>query len=210
MAKSTNVFKIRGRVGNVVFCERDGKVYVRTLPLKVKDPQTEKQMAVRNRFRTAVAFYQQLRQSPVGEMWSRTASLEQTSSSALFMRKNLKMFNPNGEIDNFDGLLLATGSRMTVNDLSASVDANDRVTLTWRGGQANHYLDNEDRLHVVVLYSDRTFSPQLVEGVEARRGEGSATFRLERGKDESVHVYCFFEDPVKGTFSDSQHVFLPA
>jgi len=39
-----------GRIGNVVSCLRHGKYYLRTLPVKVNHPDTEKQLAQRMRF----------------------------------------------------------------------------------------------------------------------------------------------------------------
>jgi hypothetical protein len=39
-----------GKIGNVVSCLRHGKYYLRTLPVKVNHPNTEKQLAQRMRF----------------------------------------------------------------------------------------------------------------------------------------------------------------
>lgn len=45
-----------GKIGNLVSCYRYGKYYLRTLPAKVKQPNTPKQLAARQKFKLAQAF----------------------------------------------------------------------------------------------------------------------------------------------------------
>ncbi len=50
-----------GKVGNVVSCYRHGKYYLRTLPVKVNQPDTDKQLAQRMRFRLVQSFLQSVK-----------------------------------------------------------------------------------------------------------------------------------------------------
>lgn len=206
MAEISSIFKIKGRIGNTIFSVRNGKYYARAVPASVSNPNTEKQQAVRDRFRVAVRFYQRLKETPLDEVWRRSGKNAKLTGFALFMRENLKMFDHRGKIVDYDGLRLATGNRDGVYDLSASVDDGNRVTLRWAGADDSAYLDQDDRLMVVLLRGDRAFSPEVVEEVQVTRGEGMAVFPLYRVKDVPVHVYCFFVSPSFSTFSNSQHV----
>lgn len=206
MAEVSSIFKIRGRIGNTIFSERNGKYYARAVAESVRNPNTEKQQAVRNRFRVAVRFYQRLKETPLEEVWQRSGKNVKLTGFALFMKENLRMFDHFGKIVDYDGLRLATGNRDGEYNLSASVDAGDRVTLRWSGSVDSAYLNQDDRLMVVLLHDDRAFSPEVIEEVQATRGEGTATFALYRRKDVPVHVYCFFVSPSFSAFSDSQHL----
>ena len=57
---------------------------------------------------------------------------------------------------------------------------------------------------MIVLLSDRCFSPFVVEGVDARRKDGSMTFQLERAGGQIAHLYCFFSGEGGMTYSSSQ------
>lgn len=208
MADVCSIFKIRGRVGNTIFTERNGKCYARAVASSVKNPNTPKQQAVRNRFRVAVRFYQRLKETPLNEVWKSAGKKAKLTGFALFMRENLRMFNDQGKIADYDGLRLAVGSRYGAYDLSASSKEQNRVTLCWMGDAESAYLDCDDRLMVVVLHEDRAFSPEVVEGLHARREDGTVTFELCRREGVPVHLYCFFVASGNTAFSDSQHVVI--
>ena len=59
---------------------------------------------------------------------------------------------------------------------------------------------------MIVLLSDRCFSPFVVEGVGARRKDGSMIFQLERAGGQIAHLYCFFSGEGGMTYSSSQYV----
>lgn len=101
MASIDNLFNLRGRVGNVVFCERKGKSYVRAQPMVVHNPKTRKQQAVRSRFRTAVRFYQRIPEVAIRAVLNISAGGVTTNGYALFMKLNLKVFKANGRSRGF-------------------------------------------------------------------------------------------------------------
>lgn len=208
MAEVCSIFRVKGRIGNTIFSERNGKTYARSVPAAVKNPNTEKQQAVRDRFRVAVRFYQRLKETPLEKVWQRSGRNVKLTGFALFMSVNLRIFDHRGKIVDHEGLRLSTGNRDGEYDLSASVDERDRVTLRWAESVDSAYLDQDDRLMVVLLHDDRAFSPEVVEGVQARRGDRTATFALHRKKGVPVHVYCFFVSPSFSAFSDSQHLLV--
>lgn len=86
------------------------------------------------------------------------------------------------------------------------MDEDDRVTLTWEGFSGLPSARGDDRLMVVVLYGNRSFSPLLIEGIGATRQDGMSTFQLNRKRGTAAHLYCFFGRKEGKAYSMSQHV----
>lgn len=207
MALVRNEFGIRGRVGHVVFCKLNGKSYMRSIPDRI-DPNTPKQQEVRSRFRVAVRFYQRIKNTPLKGILDFSAEKICSSGYALFMRENLKAFRANGKIGDFSQLHFSVGKRQQAYKLQGRMDEQGVVTLIWENDEDVYNFEVTDRLNVVVLYSNRSFSPRLLEGMEVLRGAEKAIFPLERVKGVEVHLYCFFESPDGKRFSNSQYVKL--
>lgn len=207
MALVLNEFGIRGRVGNVVFCKLNGKSYMRSLPDRI-DPNTPKQQEVRSRFRVAVRFYKKIKETPLKGILDLSADKICSSGYALFMKKNLKAFRANGKIGDFSQLHFSAGKRQQAYNLQGRMDDQGMVTLDWENDEEAYNFEAADRLNVIVLPSNRSFSPKLLEGLEVLRAAEKATFSLERGKGVKIHLYCFFESPDGKRFSNSQYIKL--
>lgn len=203
MALVRNEFGIKGRVGNVVFCKLNGKSYMRGVPDRI-DPNTPKQQEVRSRFRVAVRFYQKIKETPLKGILDLSADKICSSGYALFMKKNLKAFRANGKIGDFSQLHFSAGKRQQAYNLQGRIDEQGMVTLAWE----NDEVEATDRLNVVGLYSNRSFSPKLLEGLEVLRVAEKVTFPLERGKGGRIYLYCFFVSPDGKRFSNSQCIKL--
>ena len=76
------------------------------------------------------------------------------------MKKNLKAFRANGKIGDFSQLHFSAGKRQQAYNLQGRMDEQGMVTLDWE----NDEVEATDRLIVVGLYSNRSFSPKLLEG----------------------------------------------
>ena len=207
MALVRNEFGIKGRVGNVVFCKLNGKSYMRSVPDRI-DPNTPQQQEVRSRFRVAVRFYQKIKETPLKGILDLSADKICSSGYALFMKKNLKAFRANGKIGDFSQLHFSAGKRQQAYNLQGRMDEQGMVTLDWENDEEAYNFEATDRLNVVVLYSNRSFSPKLLEGLEVLRGAGKAIFPLERGKGVRIYLYCFFVSSDGKRFSNSQCIKL--
>ena len=208
MAKLSSVFRLRGRVGNVVFCERGGKSYMRALPSEVRNPKTVKQEAIRSKFRVAVEFYQRVKESPIGKIWKESAKGIAVNGYALHMKLNLKAFKEDGRIGDFSQIHFAVGKRQCVYDLEGEIDQEGQVVLHWNGDSDEEGPEMDDRLRVIVIYGDREFVPIVVDGVEARRLDECASFRVDREEGVKVHLYCFFVSEKGTEYSNSQYICL--
>ena len=206
MAEVSSLFKIRGKVGNTVFCTMNGKTFARALAVNRNDPNTPKQQAVRSRFRVAVRFYQKLKETSLRDVLDVSAKGTRMNGFSLFMKMNLEAFKANGKIGDFSLLQFSAGKRRGVYELEAEVDAEDRVTLRWEADTWDGFGDADDGLTVVLLYGNRSFSPVVMEGIGAKRLDEKVTFPLTRRKGTRVHIYCFFGTPDRKAFSNTQYL----
>ena len=180
---------------------------MRSVPDRI-DPNTPKQQEVRSRFRVAVRFYKKIKETPLKGILDLSADKICSSGYALFMKKNLKAFRANGKIGDFSQLHFSAGKRQQAYNLQGRMDDQGIVTLDWENDEEAYNFEATDRLNVIVLPSNRSFSPKLLEGLEVLRVAEKATFPLERGKGMKIHLYCFFESPDGKRFSNSQYIKL--
>ena len=204
MAKTEQ--EIRGKVGNMVFYKMGSETRVRSTASDFQDADSEGQRSGRSRLRVATLFYQRLTKVISREIWKLAAAGTSQNGFNLFMKKNMMVFTPCGNVGDFSRLCLTAGVLQQVNHLEVTADDAGWVTLTWEVGINSPSAGDEDRLRVIVLLSDRCFSPFVVEGVDARRKDGRMTFRLERTRGQAAHLYCFFSGKGGMTYSSSQYV----
>ena len=204
MAKTEQ--EIRGKVGNLVFYKVGNEIRVRSTAGDFQDADSEGQQPGRSRLRVATLFYQRLTKVIPRKVWKLAAGGTSQNGFNLFMKKNMMVFTPCGKVGDFSRLCLTAGVLQQVNHLEVVADNDDRVTLTWEAGIDSPSAGAKDCLRVIVLLSDRCFSPFGVEGVDARRKDGSMTFRLERARGQIAHLYCFFSGEGGMTYSSSQYV----
>ena len=196
---------VQGKVGNTICYKVGMETRVRGISAGYSDANTPTQQANRSRLRVATRFYQHLAETHLKEVW-RVAAGAGGNAFNYFMKVNMMVFKPNGKIGDFSRLQMTVGLLQKVNCLTASVDEDDRVTLTWEAFSGLPSARGDDRLMVVVLYANRSFSPLLVEGIEATRRDGMATFQLQRKRGTAAHLYCFFGRKEGKAYSMSQHV----
>ena len=204
MAKTEQ--EIRGKVGNMVFYKVGNEIRVRSTANDFQDADSEGQHPGRSRLRVATLFYQRLTKTISRRIWKLAATGTSQNGFNLFMKKNMMVFTPCGNVGDFSRLCLTAGVLQQVNHLEVTADDAGRVTLTWDVGINSPSAGDEDRLRVIVLLSDRCFSPFVVEGVGARRKDGSMIFQLERAGGQIAHLYCFFLGEGGMTYSSSQYV----
>lgn len=203
MASIRNDFGISGKLGNIVFYKIGDKTFARIQGV-VNNPKTEKQQTVRSRFLLAIRFYQKLKETKMKDVLAISARGVSSNGYTFFMQKNLKVFRTDGSIGDFSQLQLSRGIRQRGYLLKGRIDEEGDVLLRWKN---NSKTEDDDRLMVVVLHADRSFSPVVYECAGLRR-DGMASFRVEAWKGEVLHLYCFFVAPGGELVSTSQYVCL--
>ena len=197
---------IRGRIGNSVFYRVGPATRVRSVTSSYTDANTTRQQESRSRLRVAVRFYQRLVEVELQKPWFLVAQGSGKSGYNLFMKLNMMVFKPNGRIGDFARLQLTIGRLQKANHLVACVGEQDMVSLTWERGESLPSAGEGDELVVVVLYADRSFSPGYIKTGGETRGTGGATFRLQRKRGTTAHLYCFFREKNGKAYSPSQYV----
>lgn len=206
MAKTKQ--EIRGKVGNMIFYKVGNETRVRSAAKDFQDADSEGQQPGRSRLRVATLFYQRLTKVISRKIWKLAAARTSQNGFNLFMKINMMVFSPCGKVEDFSRLRLTVGGLQQVNHLGVTEDNEGRVTLTWEPGGDLPSARMDDRLWVIVLLSDRSFSPFVVEGIDARRKDGGTTLVLERSRGVVAHLYCFFSGEEERTYSSSQYVWL--
>lgn len=196
---------LRGRIGNTIFYKYGDQDCCRAYPLTYHDANTPVQQQNRARLTVALRFYQQLMETPLKEIWKLEGHRLKTNGYALFMKTNIKAFTHEGKINDFSHLQLGIGNRQHVNNMVSSIDAKDNVTLHWDDNSGSPSARATDRLVVVVLYANRSFSPVFLDDVLALREDGCASFHLKRKKGIDAHVYCFFASQDGKHFSNDEY-----
>lgn len=197
---------IQGKIGNAIFYRVGRTSRVRSVPAEYLDANTPQQQENRSRLRIATRFYQRLMETILRDVWKVAAGKSGANGFNFFMKENMMVFKPNGKISDFSRLQLGVGMMQKVDHLVAAVGDDDTVTLTWELDADLPSARKDDRLQVVVLYGNRSFTPVFVETDGVTRGDGKATFRLERKRGTAAHVYCFFREKEGKAYSASQYL----
>ena len=197
---------IRGKVGNSVFYRVGSITRVRSAAANYLDANTIKQQENRSRLRVAIRFYQRLVEIGLQEAWYLATQGTGKNGYNFFLKLNMMVFKPNGKIGDFARLQLTVGRLQKVNHLVVRVDEGDVVSVAWEREEDLPSAGKEDKFMVAVLYADRSFSPEFVKTSGETRGDGKATFRLQRKRGTAAHLYCFFREKDGKAYSPSQHV----
>lgn len=196
---------LRGRIGNTIFYRNGNQDCIRSCSLEYHDANTPVQQKNRARLTVALRFYQQIKDTLLKEVWKSEAHRLKTNGFSLFMKKNIHVFTPEGKIADFSRLQIGIGKRQGSNNMSLSVDSDDRVTLQWDDNSDTPSARATDRLVVVILYGNRSFTPIILDELPVLREDEIATFSLQRKQGISAHVYCFFASRDNKYFSNDKY-----
>lgn len=149
MASVNSVFRLRGRVGNNVFRERNGKTYCASRPTSYKTPQTPEAIARRAKFKLCRAFSNAInRLLYLKTCWNEARPKKKTILGFIF-RSNYPFIN-NGSLELAE---LSPAAYFQVRDPSASLQDNKiTTTCTINSGQGFEKKFSESVISEAVLY----------------------------------------------------------
>lgn len=192
---SNNLKGIRGKVGNLVVYEVNGKTRVRSTPDSIRNPKTPAQQMARSRLVATLRFYQRVQKTDFAGIWKKSARPLATNGYALFMKTNLPAYSAERTVFDFSQLHLSTGELYPLFNPAVVQQADGSIHLRWNYPYLGVHCHASDRLMIGMLTGERSFSPRRLEGISAERRDGEATFRLPAlPEGETVHLYCFFAD----------------
>ena len=170
--------------------------------------KTIKQQEVRARFLVAIRFYQKLKETSLRRILKISARGNSFNGYTFYLEKNMKVFCADGRIGDFSQLQFSAGKRQRVFHLRGQIDLEGRVLLQWEKVGGRGFVEDDDRLMVVVLHEGRAFCPRVLENTGGVRKDGMASFRIDGWKGETLHLYCLFISPDEKQLSMSQYVRL--
>jgi len=204
MAIITNELKnFKGTVGNYVFCQRNGKTYVRTKPSKFRDAKTEKQLMARGRFTGCNHFYKlRLRSDLLKQVWKSIAKREGKNPSNLFMHHNYYAFGLDYIITNYEHLQFSAGSLPIPAKLQIDRYNNQDCMLKWEFDPEENIGLTDDQLYIVEFSESKR--PEIHD-LKTCRSEGKATFSTFNEIDKDMHIYCFWANKAFTSFSGTHY-----
>ncbi|MBE0637418.1 MAG: hypothetical protein IH598_02755 [Bacteroidales bacterium] len=183
-----------GRLGNVVGCLRYGKYYLRTLPEKVNQPNTPKQMAQRMRFRLVqehLAPYREFLRIGFGGFATGRSAYSAALSHNL--RQAITGDYPNLSVDPAK-VLLSHGSLPDA-QLASLVAEESSLLFLWQPADENNPGDR-----VITIAFCKAFMQAVWKFSQTKREDGEPRVELPAGwRNNDVSGYIgFYNDRILG------------
>lgn len=199
-----NLFtRLQGKVDDVVFFTRWGRLYARKAAVKTARPQTPLQQLQRNRMSDAVTFYGIIRTTFLAAGWREAAREKPYSCMNLFIQRNIGGFDGNGQVTDYSRLHFTAGPLPVCDAPEAVYDAGEGVVwLSWQNRTPLGRARLDDRLVAVVVNGGGEFAVFAPPQLQCLRGEGIAVVPLAAPENPPRWVYVAFVDEAGKTFSD--------
>jgi len=196
---------ISGRIGDKVYVIRNGKNYVRSLPVKSSKLPTEKQLALRTKFAMVTQFLMPL-SSLINESYRRinpNKSGLQLSIRQL-LKEALQGVYPNIEIDPARVSLIRGNLPSPVGNMTY-VARTDELDFYWPQ-VSNNYQNSGDELGILIWCRTlNEFYSKLNLGV--RRDQEFCTIPIPgEFKGREIHVWLFYRSADHRSFSNSTYM----
>ncbi len=192
---------VSGKVGNVVGASWKGIDYIRAKATHRNDPHTEKQMQQRARFKGLSNFAKPLMDTIIRPIWNLQAG--KMTGMNLFTKHNMSAFGTSGKIVDFSSLKLSVGNLDNPYRINIakheSIDS--CIRISWEELTDKDY--GGESLLLVAIDQEGSLFTEL-RG-DLLRSEGVAEIDLPFDVGSSVHVYVFFVDSERRSYSDSQY-----
>ncbi len=194
----------RGKMGNLVFYQMNGKTIVRTKPAHFSDKKTPAQLAQRQRMQVINGFL-----NPFRELIRTTFAAEAEGRSALQAAQSYNMRNaltgeyPDIMVDKNKALL---SQGILPLPKSASVAAKpEGLLITWENSDETATATAGDTLLVIALFKAGNCRYQFTE---ARRADGQYLWKLPQTIDENAlpDVWIAFQDRKRTALSPSLYI----
>ncbi len=175
-----NLFtRLQGKVDDVVFFTRWGRLYARKAAVKTTRPQTPLQQLQRNRMSDAVTFYGIIRTTFLAAGWREAAREKPYSCMNLFIQRNIGGFDGNGQVTDYSRLHFTAGPLPVCDAPEAVYDAGEGVVwLSWQNRTPLGRARLDDRLVAVVVNGGGEFAVFAPPQLQCLRGEGIAVVPL--------------------------------
>jgi hypothetical protein len=191
-----------GTVGTVIGFFKHGKYFIRAKNISHHDAGTDKQWAVRNRFKGFLTFASKINLEVIRPVWS-AYGITMTGWS-LFMKKNIAWFDKDGNLADYSNLTLSLGVLPLPGNIvvTGSGATDGSLLITWKDNSGVDEARSTDRLRVVAVKENQ---PYVLTGLEAVRSDTQVPVYFPCEAGEKLHLYLYFQDETRSVASPSVH-----
>lgn len=187
--------EFQGKMDGFIIYKCRGRTCVRRKPAKEDIAFSPKMREQQERVASIAALHQAMKAVGLDKVWTKAAKRMGLNGYNLLVRKNSPAFSGEGEICDFQKLLLTTGRLQLPNRMKLQKDEEEegRVVITWRNDEDSYPLFNDDdRLMVALMRRSSSFPIKLLEIGEFERKHCRAVIRLPTELKRFHHLYCYF------------------
>lgn len=182
----------RGRIGNFIFYQCQGKTYVREIGKAKERKFSSGALEQQERFSSVVMLYQAVKAANLYKYWQKAAKRSTLSGYNLFVQHHLPAFTGDGIISDFNKLQLTVGKLQYPNGMALTYDGNGVWTMTWRNNYPYPGVSDDDRLVVAFMKREDVFTIKIPDIGDYHRRDCRATIRRPESLQEYTHLYCYF------------------
>ncbi|MRT93444.1 DUF6266 family protein [Ancylomarina sp. 16SWW S1-10-2] len=180
---------ISGLVGPVIISHRYGKSYIRSKPIKVKNPRTPGQVIQRSKFKSASQFVSRNLDELIRPYWNPEGRRNAMSGQNLFCKLNTHAFNSNGFPD-ITRLKLTTGDLGEVNGLRVEKAGDNIIRFKWNNNSRDKKTSEENQFKLFGMNLDLKVKEFPCDAL--RKHEA---YTLDLRENTFVYLFCFFWNP---------------
>lgn len=189
--KSFIVNGLSGKIGELVFFWRGGKLCVRSAG-EAKGPTGAGQLAQQARVRAIAILWRSLQSTGLSPYWQEAAKIKHLSGYNLFMKENITAFTGEGRIGDFSKLSLSVGTLQLPDCMELTVGEEGTLRLDWQDVTRYPGCQETDRLCLLLLKRGDNFDFYRLEIGEVLRRDNHVVFRLPAAYLGYTHLYCYF------------------
>lgn len=193
-----------GRHGGVVLYQRNGKTFSRNLPSYDGNAGSVTRAQQNTRLSSVVTLYQSVKKTFLVYSWNREANRHNIISGYnLFVKENIKAFAPDYTVGDFALLKFTLGDLQIPFHFRQQPGPEGVFSVTWACNPQENARRNEDSLMLVVIYDNEPFRIEIIENTGITRSDGKACIPLAQTEAENAHVYAFFTNQNRDSFTES-------
>jgi len=193
-----------GRHAGVVLYQKRGKTFSRNLPSYDGNAGSPTRAQQNTRLSSVVTLYQSVKKTFLVHSWNREANRQNiVSGYNLFVRENIRAYAPDYNIGDFALLKFTLGDLQIPFHLRQQTAPEGVFSITWDFNPWEHARRNRDELMLVIIYENDPFRIQIIENTGIMRIDGKAYIPLAQTDAGNAHVYAFFTNRERDSFTGS-------
>lgn len=202
MAQLKNILGtgISGKLNQVVFYQRNGKTYVRSLPIRKNKICSPAQLLNKQRFAAMQQYAKLFKYVIIPQIWNHASKT--LTGKQLFVKTNKSAFDSEGNIPDLKMVQLSTGKLHLPQDITVNRIAEEptKVHVSWLPDTGGGEMAYWDELMVVAsgegIYSN-------IQSTGIKRGETGGSFEPPGLETPISHLFLFFGSLDKRHYSPS-------